>query len=225
MGLFERDHCTGFQRHDVDVHVVAHVARIDKARGAPAIIGARHPVDRLLALIGDKGRWDLDALDHFIALAHPMKPHRRGAGIGQAPLGGGRQEGIAAGRQHMRRPIDGDAGLALDDEQHALGFGVGLWFVAAAARQHFHDVLRERLGKARQRPRDHPGSRVGPVRQIGGDDVGHHSARDHRIGFGKHRPTGVEGCLRGQTSSGRCVGGSAHNAPGRKVAQLVLPQW
>src|SRR5690606_8578573 len=77
------------------------------------------------------------------------------------------------------------------------------------------DVLRKGLGKARQRPGQHPDMGLVPARQIAGDDVAHHPPRDHRIAFGEHGAAGVQLRLRRQT-----VGGNGVGAHGRRSISL-----
>ena len=95
---------------------------------------------------------------------------------------------LLAGERHRQ--------LALDDEQHALGAGVGFRPVAAAAGRDLHDVLRERLGKARQRPRSTQSAGLVPERQGAGDDVAHHALGNDRIGLGEHGAAGQQLGLR-----------------------------
>jgi hypothetical protein len=100
--------------------------------------------------------------------------------------------------------VDGELHLAVNHEQHAFGTRVEFGPLAASARSDLDDVLREGLGEARQRPRNHPQSGVVPKGKVAGDDVAHHSAGQHRVRLGEHSPVGEQLSL-GRMSSRRCV--------------------
>ena len=102
----------------------------------------------------------------------------------------GGKERVAAGRQVVLVALERERQAALDDEQHALGAGVGLGPVAAAAGRHLDDVLREGLREPGQRARDHPQPGAVPERQVAGDDVAHGAARQHRVRLGEDRAVG-----------------------------------
>ena len=210
----------GSQGDDVDVHVVAQVGGVDEPGGAPAIVGVGHPADRLVLLVGDEGGRRLDAVDRLVALPHPVEADGRRPAVEQRPGAAGRQESVAAGLQQVRLAVDGDGRLALDHEQHALGAGIGLRPVAAAAGEHFHDVLRERLGKPGHRPGDHPGARVLPVGQVAGDDVPHDPVRNDRVGLGEDGAAGVQGGLIGEASHRAGVGSVDHETSAVVVDEL-----
>ena len=82
--------------------------------------------------------------------------------------------------------------FAADHEQRAFGLRIGLGLLAAATGRKLDKIVRERLGKARERTGQHPHTRAVPMRQIARDDVADHALGDHGIGFGEHRPPGQE---------------------------------
>ena len=102
----------------------------------------------------------------------------------------------------MAFALDGQRRFALHHENHALHPCIGLGPRAAAARHDFHYILAEGLRKSGHRTGDDPGARLVPMGQIARDDIGHHAARDQRIGFGEHRAAGMERHLRWQAGCG-----------------------
>ena len=110
----------------------------------------------------------------------------------------------------MRGPLQDEAGMTTDHEQHALGAGVEFRALAAAAGRDFHQVLGESFGKAGERAGQDPGAGVVPERQHAGDDVAHHAFRDDRIGFGEYGPAGHQRGLGRQSTAGRVIGRGGH---------------
>ncbi len=95
--------------------------------------------------------------------------------------------------------------FAFHHEQHTFGGGVGFRLVAAATRLHFHDVLREGLGKTAERTRQHPQTGTGPERQVAGNDIAHHALGNHRVGLGEDRAVGGQLRLRRVPAGWRVV--------------------
>ena len=148
MGLGEGDDRARLKRHHGDVHVVAHVGRIDEARRRPPAFGAGHRRRRNVLFVGEEGLRHINAIDGFVGLADPVEAHSCTAFVANRPSAGRRQEGKAAGTHHVGLAADGHAEFALDHEQAALGTFIGFRPVAAAAGCDLNDILRKRLGKA-----------------------------------------------------------------------------
>jgi hypothetical protein len=100
---------------------------------------------------------------------------------------------------------------ALQHEQRALDAGLGLAVLRAAAGRDLHQILREGLGEAGHRARQHPEPRVGPAGQALGDDVAQNAAGEHGVGLGEHGAAGVQRRLRRQAGLGGAVS-RAHDA-------------
>ncbi len=79
-----------------------------------------------------------------------MEPRCCRAIVAERPAALRWQIGIAAFGQRVCLACHGDGNLTLNNEQHTLRAFIQLGTVAAAAWLHFHDVLREGLGKARK---------------------------------------------------------------------------
>ena len=75
------DDRSGFKCDDGDVHIVAHIGGIDKARGCPFAIRAGHNSRCDGLLVGHKGFRRINSLNRFIRLSDPMEPDRRAAVI------------------------------------------------------------------------------------------------------------------------------------------------
>jgi hypothetical protein len=164
MRLRERDHRTGPERDDVDVHVVAQVGRVNEAGGHPGAIGAWHRDGFEVTFVGDKRRRHLEAIDLLISLPDPVEAEGVGAGVVQGPACSWRQERVAAALELVLFVTDRQHHLAVDDEEHSFRLGIVLGQVAAAAGGYLDDVLRKGLGEAGQRAGQHPEPGVGPVR-------------------------------------------------------------
>jgi hypothetical protein len=201
----ERNHAARLERNDVDVHVVTHVAGIDETRRHPAAFGARHRNRLDVLLVRDERFGKRHAIDGFIVLANPVKTRRILMTIAQLPVRAGRNERIPACLQNMQGALQSQFDLAFDDEQHAFGIRVLFGFFAAAARRHFHDVLRERLGESGKRTREHPETRLVPERQMTRDDIAHHALGNDGIRFSEHRAIGEQLGLRWMTAVRRVV--------------------
>ncbi|CRQ98482.1 hypothetical protein PAERUG_P45_London_17_VIM_2_12_12_02934 [Pseudomonas aeruginosa] len=212
VGLGEGDHAARLEVDDVDVHVVAHVAHVDEAGGAPAAFGVRHHQRLDVLLVGDEGFRQRYAVDLLVVLADPVEAGVLAGGIAHLVVGARRNEGVAARLHGVDLALQGQAQLALDDEQHGLGVGILLRFVAATVGRQFDDVLREGLGEAGQRAGDHPHAHVVPERQVAGDDIAHHPLGNHGIGFGEHRPVGEQLGLCRVPAVRRVVAGLGHGA-------------
>ena len=210
VGFGKGDDSTGLEGHDIDVHVVTQVGGIDKAGGRPLAISARHGDGGDFILIGDEGRRVLQARNRFKGLAQPMEAHRLGVLIACRPVRTRRQIGITTGAKVMACSVQGQDQHAFDDKDHTLRSSVRFRLEAAAARRHFHDVLRKRLGKARQRPGDDPQPGAFPEGQIAGDDIAHDALGDHRIGLGEHGTSGQEIGLGRMAAMGRIVCAGFH---------------
>ena len=187
---------------DVHMHIVAQIIRIDKAGRRPDRVAIRHRCGRGSGIAGDKSLRPVDPLDRGVMLAHPVEDGVALAGRVGAPVRAGRDIGIAARPQVMRRAVDAQPQFAAGDEDHRLRVAVGLGRGAAAARRQRAQVMRECLGKAGHRTRQHPGAQPLPVRQEAGDDVAHHRLRDEGIGLGEDGAVALDRALRRQPARG-----------------------
>ncbi len=214
VGFSEGDNRTRLERDDVDVHVVAHVAHVDEARGHPFAIGTRHG-DRLdIVLVGHEGLGVGQAFDGLIALANPVETYRRRPGVAHAPFRRRRYERIAAGTHVIEGSLDRQRELSVHDEQHALGVRVMLRPVTAAAGAKLHDVLGKGFGEAGKRTGQHPHAHVVPEGQMAGDDVAQHALGNDCIGFGEHCTIGQQLSLLGMSALGDVVRCACHGSPG-----------
>mmetsp|Transcript_22106 Transcript_22106/g.35198 ORF Transcript_22106/g.35198 Transcript_22106/m.35198 type:complete len:241 (-) Transcript_22106:387-1109(-) len=73
MGLQKRDHPARLKGHDIDVHVMTQIVRLDKTRRAPFSICVRHVIDWRLSIRSDKGLRHLNPLNRLMFLANPVE--------------------------------------------------------------------------------------------------------------------------------------------------------
>ncbi|MCY1375717.1 hypothetical protein D9M69_631510 [compost metagenome] len=129
------------------MHVVAQIVRIDKACCGPCAIGVWHWRRCDVLFIEEKRFRHIKAIDIFISLAHPMEARDSARIVTKRPTAFGRQIGITAFGQHMILTCKRDGDFAFNDKQHTLRTVIEFRAIAAAAGLHFHNILRESLGK------------------------------------------------------------------------------
>ena len=84
MGFGERDDGARLERDDGDVHVVAHVGRVDEAGRRPLAVGVGHGDRRDVVLVGEDRLGHVDAVDAVVGFADPVEAHRRAAFVADA---------------------------------------------------------------------------------------------------------------------------------------------
>ena len=213
MRLGEGNDRARLERHDGHVHVVAHVGGIDEARRRPArrsVPGIG--VGAISCLVGEEGFRRVEALDRLVGLANPVEAGGAVPSLRTVQSLAGGMKANPPGRRLCFLPASMTRQLALDHEQRAFGAGIGLRPVAAAAGRDLHDVLRERLGKARQRSRQHPERGSCPRTAGRWSRCPHHALGDDGIGLGEDGATGQKFGLPGQPPCGAVIRfGSGHS--------------
>ena len=206
MRLGERDRPARLKGHDVHVHVVREIVRVDEPGRRPRVAGVGHRSRCDLLIAGHERRRDIDPLGLLIRLAHPLESDRLRAVIAQRPLLPGGEERVAPGREDVPRPRQGQRELASGDEDHSLDTRFRLRMRRPAARRDLDDQLRERRRETGDRARDDPRAGAGEAGQVAGDDVAQHALRDHRVRLFDDGAVGQQLALAGQ-ATGRCVVG------------------
>src|SRR5690606_1192239 len=102
-----------------------------------------------------------------------------------------------------------DRQFAFNDKQNTLSGSIKFRSLATTARLHFHDILRESLGKAGEGTRNHPSAGLFPKGQVARYYIAKSTFGDDRIGLRKYRPVCQQLRLRRQAAS-RGVIFSAH---------------
>ena len=101
-----------------------------------------------VAFIGNDRIGRVQPFDKLIGLADPVEARGCCAVVLQAPFRAGGDIGIAAGAKPVGLAHHGQGDLTFDNEQNGLDPFIGFGAVAAAARQHLGDILREGFRKA-----------------------------------------------------------------------------
>ncbi|ENN88845.1 hypothetical protein RHSP_37575 [Rhizobium freirei PRF 81] len=173
------------QGDDRHMHVVTQIGRIDETGRRPTPFGAGHGCGRDIFLVEDQRLRMIQSFNGLIGLADPVEPGMAAGAVVERPFQAWRQKGIAARLENVLAGRQRQLDLAIDDEEHAFGFRILFRPIAAAARRHFHDILRKGLGKAGERAGDYPAARIVPEGQKAGDDILHDPFGNDRIGFGE----------------------------------------
>ena len=101
MGFSKRDHSSGPQRDNINMHIMAQVLRIDKAGCRPGPIGVGHCNGGLVALMSNEGGRLYNSIHRTIRLSNPVKQSAPFALAVYFPLATSRQVDIAARAQVM----------------------------------------------------------------------------------------------------------------------------
>src|SRR3954454_19225336 len=110
-----------------------------------------------------------------------MKMSGARAAIANAPAAAGWKIGKAPGSQLPLLVRHLEAQFATRDEQRAFGILVRLRQLASPTRCHLHKIMGKCLGESGERSRQHPDTRVIPMRQMADDDIALHTAGYDRI--------------------------------------------
>ena len=86
MGFQKRDNRARFKRDDSDVHIVAHIAGINKAGRGPFPVSIGHHGRGQVIIIGDDNIRQSQANNLFVRFAYPMKAQDLCALVVQGPI-------------------------------------------------------------------------------------------------------------------------------------------